>query len=317
MLVTSISVLLPVLFVMALGYWAGRSKEITREQVGGINELVMDFALPALTFVATVKTTRSEMFAQVPFLLAILIGFAGIYLATVLVSLYVLRHSLGEAAVQAALVAFPSVSFFGIPIFRGLFGESSILTIALASVTAMVTLVPLTVVLLEIHTQRAQQDTPQEIGTLIRGWLVNSFKRPMVWAPLLGAALVLLDFKLPDEIDAMLSLIGSGTGGASIFLAGLIIAAYNIKISAEVIGNVIAKMIAQPLLMVGLVAALGVANPLAREAILMCAIPTAVFAPMLAPRYHVYEKQASSTLVLTSLTMIVTFPIAIALVGAT
>ena len=46
-------------------------------------------------------------------------------------------------------------------------------------------------------------------------------------------------------------------------------------------------------------------QPLAREAILMCAIPTSAFATLLAPRYGVYETEAASTLVLTTIAMIV------------
>ena len=70
-------------------------------------------------------------------------------------------------------------------------------------------------------------------------------------------------------------------------------------------------MVAQPLLMVLLVAALKVGYPLAGEGIVVCAIPTAVVAPLLAPRYRIYEVESSSTLVVTALLMIVTLPIAI------
>jgi predicted permease len=44
----SVSVLLPVLFVMALGFCAGRAKEFDREQLDGLTELVLKYALPAL-----------------------------------------------------------------------------------------------------------------------------------------------------------------------------------------------------------------------------------------------------------------------------
>ena len=50
----------------------------------------------------------------------------------------------------------------------------------------------------------------------------------MVWGPLLGLGLLLVGVKVPQLLDTMLMLIGSTTSGASIFLAGLIIAAYDI-----------------------------------------------------------------------------------------
>ncbi len=311
MIVTAITVLLPVFFVLGLGYFAGRAKKFDADQVAGLNELVLDYALPAMMFVATVKNARSQLLSQGPYALALLIAFVGLFLIMVLVSTRVLHHSLGEAALQANLASFPSVAFFGPPIFQGLFGASSLVSIALAATLSAITIVPLTLVLLEIHRQHAAADEVRPVSSLILQSLANTLKQPMVWAPLIGVAIVLVGVHVPQVFDNMLTLIGSTTSGVSIFLAGLIIAAYKIKLNGEVIGNALVKMIAQPLLMALLVTALGVANPLAREGILVCAIPTAVFAPLLAPRYRLYEVESSSTLVATALLIIVTLPIAI------
>src|SRR5581483_10919789 len=206
MILTSFAVLLPVFFVMGLGYWAGRTKRFDADQVQGINDLVLTYALPALMFVATVNTTRSEILADVPFMVAILAATLGLFVVVVLVSTLPLHHSLGEAALQGMVITFPSVAFFGIPIFKGLFGESSLFSIAVSDVLASVTLQPLTVVMLEIHTQRHAGSEAGEFGTLIWKGLVNSFKKPMVWAPLLGGVFVLFDIDPPAEIDKMLAL---------------------------------------------------------------------------------------------------------------
>ena len=311
MILTAITVLLPVFFVLGLGYFAGRAKKFDIDQVAGLNELVLDYALPAMMFVATVKNARSQLLSQGPYALALLIAFVGLFLVVVLVSTRLLHHSLGEAALQANLASFPSVAFFGPPIFQGLFGASSLVSIALAATLSAITIVPLTLVLLEIHRQHAAGGEVRPTSSFILQSLANTFKQPMVWAPLIGLVLVLVGVHVPQVFDNMLTLIGSTTSGASIFLAGLIIAAYKIKLNGEVIGNALVKMIAQPLLMALLVTVLGVANPLAREGILVCAIPTAVFAPLLAPRYRLYEVESSSTLVATALLIVITLPIAI------
>src|SRR5438477_5492081 len=270
---------------------------------------------PAMMFVGTVKNARSQLLSQGLYAFALLIAFVGLFLVMVLVSTRVLHHSLGEAALQANLASFPSVAFFGPPIFQGLFGASSLLSIALAATLSAITIVPLTLVLLEIHRQHAAADEVRPVSSLILQSLANTLKQPMVWAPLIGLVLVLVGVHVPQVFDNMLTLIGSTTSGASIFLAGLIIAAYEIKLNREVIGNALVKMIAQPLLMAVLVSALGVANPLAREGIVICAIPTAVLATMLAPRYRLYEIESSSTLVASALFMIVTLPVVIFLTG--
>ena len=311
MTLTALTVLLPVFFVLGLGYFAGHAKKFDADQVAGLNELVLDYALPAMMFVATVKTPRDELLSEGSYALALLVAFVGLFLAVVLVSTRLLRHSLGEATLQANLASFPSVGFFGPPIFQGLFGPSSLVSIAFASTLSAVTMIPLTLVLLEIHHQRTTRGEGQRVSSLIVQSLANTLKKPMVWAPLIGVALVLAGARVPPLIDNMLMLIGSSTSGASIFLAGLIIAAYEIRLNGEVIANALVKMVAQPLLMVLLVAALKVGSPLAGEGIVICAIPTAVFAPLLAPRYRIYEVESSSTLMATALLMIVTLPIAI------
>ena len=138
----------------------------------------------------------------------------------------------------------------------------------------------------------------------------------MVLAPVLAMILVLLGLPVPKEIESMLNLIGSATSGVALIVAGLILAAYRLKVTVETVGNTLVKMIVQPVLMALLVVAFGIVKPLGSEAILICALPTAVVSSMLALRYKVYEADAAATLLLTSLAMIVVLPIAIALTGA-
>jgi malonate transporter and related proteins len=315
MLFNSFAVLLPVLFVMALGYWAGLRKKFDANQLQGINSVVLDYALPALMFTGIARTSRSEMLAEVPFLIVISLSFVGLFLLVLLFSLYFGHHSLGAAALQANLVSFPSTAFLGAPIFHDLFGASGLVSVIFSTVLALVTIVPLTIVLLEIHAQRAARNQSAHVTELIRKGLVASCKKPLVWAPLSGAILALLNVPTPTAVDNMLGLIGSATGGLSLFLAGLIIANYQVKLSGEIFGNVLLKMVGQPVLVAALVSAVAVAEPMGNEAILICAIPTAVLGPLLAPRYQVYEAESASTLVLTTLAMIVTLPLAIFLTG--
>src|SRR5436189_759258 len=133
-ILTATTVVLPVCFVLALGYFAGRARKFGPDQVAGLNELVLDYALPAMLFVATVKTPRERLLSEGAYALALLIAIVGLFLVVVFVSTRILHHSLGEAALQANLASYPSVAFFGPPIFQGLFGASSLLSIAFGDV---------------------------------------------------------------------------------------------------------------------------------------------------------------------------------------
>lgn len=309
----ALGVLLPVLFVVGLGFWAGRAKKFDSDQVAGLNELVLDFAFPALLFVGIVRASRAALFEELPFVSALLIAALGLFVAIALVSVFALRHSLGAAAIQSISVAYSNASFAGIPILTPLFGPASLLTIATAALIFNITLVPITVTMLEYQRQRTAGGAKPSLRTLIARSVSDSLRRPYVWAPLLATILVLCDVRVPTEIENMFELIGSTTAGVALFVAGLILAAYRIKLTPEILGNVSVKMIVQPVLMALLVAAFAIGKPVGSEAILICSISTAVICPMLAVRYKMYEAEAASTFLLTTLAMIVVVPLAIAL----
>jgi predicted permease len=310
---TALGVLLPVLFVLGLGFWAGWAKKFNTDQVAGLNELVLDYAFPALLFVAIVRASRSALFAELPFVYALLVAALGLFVVVALVSVFALRHSLGAAAIQSISVTYSNASFAGIPILTPLFGVESLLTIATAALIFNITLVPITVTMLEYERQRAAGGAKVQLATVIGRSALDSFRRPYVWAPLLATVLVLCDVRVPTEIQNMLELIASATAGLALFVAGLILAAFRVKLSLEILGNVSVKMIVQPVLMGLLVAALAIAKPVGSEAILICTISTAVICPMLAVRYKIYEAEAASTFLLTTISMVVVVPIAITL----
>ena len=310
------SVLLPVLFVMGLGALARYAKQFDKDQVQGLNTLVLTFALPASLFVGIVTTSRSSLLAAGPLVLALLIAFVGLFIVVALFSVFVLHHRLGEAAIQAEGSSFANVVFIGLPIFTPLFGPSSTLAIAVSALVLNVAVGPLTVILLEYDQQRAPGGKTRSFAALVGQALLSSVKKPVVWAPVLATILVLLGLSMPKELVSTVNLIGSATSGVALFVSGLILAASRLKVTLETVGNTLVKMIVQPLLMVLLVIAFGIGKPLSSEAILICTLPTAVVSSMFALHYHVYEAEAASTLLLTTLAMIVVVPIAIALTGA-
>lgn len=321
MLTSSITVLFPVFFVIALGYWAGRSKQFDMDQVKGVNNLVVEFTLPALMFVGIATMTLDALLAQSSFLFVLFLGFAGLFLLTLLVSLALLRRSLGEAALQASSVSFPSVAFMGFPIFDGLFGRESLEPISSANVIGVLVIIPATVVLLEIDALRSGRGSAGGArptvsrARAVGAALLRSLKKPVVWVPLASFGLVLLDIPVPKEMVDMAKLIGQTTSGVALFAAGLVLAAYRLTLTAEIICNVVAKMILQPISVALLAFAFALPQSLAHQSILMFALPSATFAALLAPHYERYESESASTLILTTLAMIVFLPLAIALLG--
>ena len=75
--------LAPIFVIMLLGFWAGKAKMVDNKNVSLLNIFVMDFALPAALFSATVQTPWAGIVAQSPLIvvltLAMWITYAAIY----------------------------------------------------------------------------------------------------------------------------------------------------------------------------------------------------------------------------------------------
>jgi predicted permease len=136
MLASILQVLVPVLFVVLLGYFAGRARKFNADQVSGINGLTLNFALPASLFVGIVDIPRATLAQDGGFFLAVVAGLIGIYLMSLIVGLLVFRLTSGAAAVFALGAGFPGAPFFGPAVLGGLFGQSSALAIASMAIVA-------------------------------------------------------------------------------------------------------------------------------------------------------------------------------------
>ena len=309
MIQSTIFVLLPLFFVIGLGYFAGRTKRLDVHHMAGLNRILVDFALPASLFAGTVITPRAELLRLGPLLAALAAMYVLFWLIGNVVAHVWFHHGAGEAVVQATAVAFPNTGFMGVPILGGLFGASSIVAVAAATVLGVLMFIPSAVIVLEMVQGQRSGGQEKHWREVALPAFVNAARVPIVWAPMLAAVLVLLGVTVPKEILAMLNLIGGTTAGLAMFAAGLTLAMYPLRLDVEAIVSTIIKMILQPLAMLALVRLMQLSHPLDVQGVILTALPTPVLATSIGARYGTYQSEASSTLVLTSTTLIVTLPL--------
>jgi malonate transporter and related proteins len=321
-----LTILTPTFFVLALGYVAGRYRLFDGEKSKGLTELVLDFALPAALFIGVVTFPHQELLQALTLFQAFFLVFLPVYVIVFIVTRFIFHQTIGASSLAALLVTFPSTSFFGTSVVGGLFGNSSDVSISISVIVATGVFVPLSICLLEISSQTivSDRDKPQnfrhksrnitnikkeEIASVIVQSVVNTIKKTSSMGSPLG-------IRVPEVAISSLNLIGSATSGVGIFVAGLTLAAYRIKLNYIIIFNVLLKSLVQPTLMIGIILILGIKGIFANEAIILCVLPSAVLPVLLAIRYQIYESEASSTLILTSVTIIVTVPLYVWLIGA-
>jgi len=76
-----VGALVPVFFVLALGYFAGKRNDFDLDQSAGLSKLALDYALPASLFVSMTAIPRGLLLEQGRLVLALVIVHVGLFLA--------------------------------------------------------------------------------------------------------------------------------------------------------------------------------------------------------------------------------------------
>ncbi len=306
--------LVPLFFVLALGYAAGRYHSFDGDQATGFNTLLVNFALPAMLFASTVAITRSQLLGEAKTVLVFAITYILLFLLIVAVYRWAMKRKTGEASIAGLLFASSAAPFFGPSVVTPIYGAQSGLMIALAALVINVLQVPLAITLINTGGGSGQKGgSGQNSGSGHKGGsmlatISGSLKQPVVVAPVIGLVLVLAGVTLPKFLQSAASLMGSATAGVAVFASGLTLAAHKITISREVLLNTFGKLFVLPACVLGLGLAFGIRGPLEAQSVLVSAISSGLIGLILASRYKVNVEQAASTVLLSAAGMALALP---------
>jgi len=313
MVETVLTALAPVVVTLLLGFVAAWHQDFGVKDAAVLNRMVLLYAVPVALFVGTVGTPRSELVQDVSFAVAMCVAIVGMYTLVFLFFRFMLRFSLSESVLAALAASAPAAPFMGEAILGDLLGKGSAISIAIASLVINLVVVPVTIFGLELGKTPIASTTRPARHSGFSEKLLETFKEPMVWAPLLAFALVLCDLKIPPILGHGLSLLSHASAGVALFASGIMLAAYKIKIDWIVSLLALLKNVLQPALVLGGLLWLGYGGPVVAKAVLTIAIPTMPIVIVLAVQYQVAEAQASSTLFLSVVGSIITMGVFIAL----
>jgi len=304
-----IQALAPVAFVILLGVLAGRMGLIKAASSEVLAALALDFCLPALLFVATAKMTVAEL-ENWRFFLGISIGLLGVYLLALAIAVLVFRKPIADGSLQALNSAFPNMAFMGVPVLTAVIGASAVLSVVIGNLISSFLLLPLTLTLLEAG--KPGKKGASRLAVAAKS-LLGAIKQPLVWAPLAGIALALLQVPMPGFVSASFNLIGTATSGVALFALGLVLSGKKLQFGGAVLLNTIFKIALQPAAMLLLALALGVTGVYRREMLLLGALPTASMTAVFAVEYDVYVAESEATILLSTILSVVTLGVLIAL----
>jgi malonate transporter and related proteins len=304
-----VSALLPVFFVLALGYIAGERNSFDADQAAGLSKLALSFALPATLFVSMTEIRKDLLLQQGPLVLSLILAHAGLFIVAWL-ALGRVPGLRGTAAIIYALMLSTSATpVFGLAVLGPILGTTSAGAVGLVAL-AINLVVPPAVVLLEMDAaaknQQAAMD-PSKPSAVLTG-LNAGLKSPLLWGPILGITVVLASIHLPSVVTACLDLIGSATSGVAVFAVGLVLAAHPVRFSLEVLVGSLGRITVQSAVLFGLLRLLRVVSPFARETLVCCSFPLATVVVLFASRYKAKQSEAASMLLISTLALAVTVP---------
>lgn len=299
MLDTILNSIVPVFFVIALGWFAGRKNIVSTEHKKAFADYVMMFSFPLHLFIGSAKADP-EVLLNPETILSFALALMGLYLIAFMVQKYIFKFDSRKAAQGSIVCAFPNMAFMGIPVLTSLIGPEALISVALGNVITSLFMIPITTIILESDNASA---SPMEI---IKSSMINCIKKPLIIAPILGLICSVLHIQVPQVVAHSFDLIGKSTSGVSLFTLGLIMASYKIVLSREVYFNIFMKNILQPILMWVLIGFFHLKGIMAKEVMLLCAMPTATISTMFGLKYGVSEIESSSSTILGTIFSIIT-----------
>ncbi|QNK33310.1 AEC family transporter [Serratia sp. JUb9] len=310
-----IHALAPIFVVMLLGFYAGKTKMVDNQNVSLLNIFVMDFALPAALFSATVQTPWLGIVQQSPLIVVLVLAMWLTYAAIYAVSTRLFHKSPQDAAVLTLTVALPNYAAFGLPILGSVLGESpgTSLSVAVSIACGSVLMTPFCLLILEREKARAGGGAQQAGLRMLPLLMWRSVIKPIVWGPLLGVVLSAIGVRMPEMVLAAIKPLGLAATAAALFLTGVILSARRLQINASVLLASVTKLLIQPFIAWGIVLALGLHGSVAITAILMIALSAGFFGIVFGNRFGVQSPDAEATLLISSVLCILTLPLFITL----
>lgn len=301
--------LLPVFFVLALGFFAGKRNAFDADQAAGLSKLATSFALPASLFVSMTDIPKDLLLQQGSLVLALMLSHAGLFLVSWACLRLTKTLSSTAAIICALMLSTSATPVFGLAVLQPLLGPTSSGAVGLIALAINLT-VPPAVVLLEMDAASKEQQVASSSAKqnpILTG-LSSGLKSPLLWGPILGIAIVLAGLHLPMVVASCFELIGSTTSGVAVFAVGLVLAANPISLSRAVIIGTLGRITVQSAVLFALLHLLHVVSPFAREALVCCSFPLATIVVLFAARYKSYQAESASMLLFSTLALAITVP---------
>lgn len=288
-----VSSCLPVFLLIFLGWFCVQQKIFTKDSKKLLSGLVSNFVFPALLFVHTAHAKPSEIFNGI-WMIAFFCTMSFLWVICFLTNKYLLGKDLKSTTMNSMLCCFPNMGGMGVPFLTLMLGASSTISVAIANFVVALSLIPMTIFLLELcHTKVSGGKVT---GNMIFSAVKNSLMKPMFLAVILGLIVSITNGLtwMPHFVFNTFDIMSNACNFISLIAVGVGIYGVQLNLSKLLVVNVLLKSFVTPVVALIAVHLFGLKGIEAEELVFLLAMPTASTAVILAYDWEVEQEHASS-----------------------
>ncbi|MFD2111142.1 AEC family transporter [Thiorhodococcus fuscus] len=291
----------PLFLLIVIGAFAVRADWMPREGTAAMGRYVLSFALPALMFKTLAQRPLDDIIVA-PFLAAYVAGSLIAFAIGLGVATAVRRTPLFDNAFFGLGVSMSNSGYLGYALIAQLLGETALNAVAMAILTEVLVILPLTLILIEVHQSREHQGMLHTLGKVVRVVAQN----PLLLAIGLGLLFSGLGWHLPRALSGTVDLLAGSAAAVALFAIGGNLAGQRLHHGLDgTLAIAAGKLLLHPAAVLLMLAVVPAFDPtLTQAAVILAGLPMVTIFPLLAQHYGQGERCASALLVTTLLSFV-------------
>jgi predicted permease len=293
---------LPVFSIILLGYGSGRFRLLGQGSTAALNAFVYYVALPAVLFLAMARVPVREAFNW-PFLAAYTGGVLGTFALSMIVGLVAFPGRPAEMTLQGKTAVFANTGYMGVPLFIAAFGDGGLLPALTLMVYNGALIFGIAVVLIELDLKSGES-----LFRILAGVGLALLRNPLVTATVAGIAWSISGLPLPKPATNLFDILGAAAGPCALFAMGLSL------VGQPIVGDLVEaswlvflKLIVMPAITWWLAFPVMQLDPFwGASAVILSALPTGALTFVLAQRYGIYVRRATTATLISTILSVLT-----------
>ena len=296
---------LPFFGLIALGYWAGRTRFFTEEATAYLTKFVFYFALSAMIFRFAANLDVTEVFDWT-FIWAYLWATALVYAVVTFVAQW-RGLSVAEAAVEAQVGVIGNVGFLGLPMLAILLGEQAVGPVVMVLAVDLLVFGSLIVILIT-----GSRDGRMSLGILktVGNGLIRN---PMIMSIAAGFLVSGFSVPIPVPVNEFLTILGAAATPGALFAIGASLASKSAERLSVAAWLTTSKLVLHPAAVALAALVIFPVEPYAASVMIAAAaLPVAGNVYIIAQHYRVAPQRVSAAILVSTALSIVTVSLVIA-----